>query len=46
MHEFPSLVEAILSEKDVDEKIHCLPVEDAQMLVDVIDEVRFTFAHP
>jgi len=42
-HELPSLIEAILSSNDDDEKIRCLPGDDAQTFVDVIDEARSTF---
>lgn len=39
--ELPALVETILSSKDKDETIHRLPVDGAQMLIDVIYEARF-----
>jgi len=42
-HELPSLIEAILSSNDGDEMIRCLPRDDAQTFVDVIDEARSTF---
>jgi hypothetical protein len=44
-HELPSLVEAIFSNNDADDAIHCLIGEDAQTFVDVIDEARSAFAH-
>lgn len=37
-HELPSLTEAILSDENVEEMVRCLPVNDAQVLVDAIDE--------
>jgi len=42
-HELPSLIEAILSNNDDGEMIRCLPGDDAQSFVDVIDEARSTF---
>jgi len=37
------LIEVILSSKDDGENIRCLPGDDAQTFVDVIDEVRSAF---
>ena len=42
-HELPSLIEAIFSSNDGDEMIRCLPRDDAQTFIDVIDEARSTF---
>ena len=44
-HELTSLVEAIFSSKDEGDAIRCLLADDAQIFIDVIDEVRFIFAH-
>ena len=43
-HELPSLIEAILSSNDEGEMIRCLPGDDAQTFIDVIDEARSTFS--
>jgi len=43
-HELPSLIEAILSSNDEGEKVRCLPGDDAQTFVDVIDEACSTFS--
>ena len=42
--ELPSLIE-ILSSKDASDMIHRLPRDDAQSLVDVINEARPTPIH-
>lgn len=42
--ELPSLIEAILSSRDDGETIRRLPRDDAQSLIDVVDEARFTFS--
>lgn len=42
-HELPSLIEAILSNEDERETALCLPLDDAQTFIDVIDEVRPMF---
>jgi hypothetical protein len=39
-HELPSLVEAIFSSKDESGIVRCLNGDDAQIFIDVIDEVR------
>jgi hypothetical protein len=41
-HELPSLVEAIFSSKDESSIVLCLHGDDAQLFIDVIDEVRST----
>ena len=47
MHELPSLIEEIFAHKDTDHTIHCLPKEEVQNFVDVIDEARDLFRnHP
>ena len=38
--ELPSLIDAILSSKDEGDTVHCLPGEDAQIFIDVINEAR------
>lgn len=38
--ELPSLIEAVLSSRDSGEIIRRLPRDDAQSLIDVIDEAR------
>ena len=43
-HELPSLIEAIYSSKDEGNIIRCLPRDDAQTFIDVMDEVRSAFA--
>lgn len=45
MDELSSLIETILSNKDETKIINSLPLGDAQKLIDVMDEVRFTFTH-
>ena len=40
LHEFPSLIEAIFSSEDEDKAIRRLPVNGAQMLIEVLDEAR------
>ena len=42
-HELPFLIEVILSNKDKVKTIHRLPVDDAQMLIDVMYEARSPF---
>jgi len=42
-HELPSLIEVIFSGKGEGDAIRCLPGDDAQIFVDVIDEVRPTY---
>ena len=44
-HELPSLINTILSSHDKDEMIRCLPGDDAQTFIDVMDEARSTFTH-
>ena len=44
-HELPSLIEDILSGKTEDEILRRLPVDDAQVFVYVIDEVRTIFTY-
>ena len=39
-HELPSLIETIFSSEDRNEEIRRLSRDDAQMLIDVIDEVH------
>ena len=43
-HELPSLIEAIFSSKNEGTMISCLPRDDAQTFIDVMDEVRSAFA--
>ena len=43
LRELPSLVEAIFSGKDESGIVRCLHGDDAQLFIDVIDEVRSTF---
>ena len=43
LRELSPLLEATLSKKDEDETIRRLPLEDARILVDAIDEVRTNF---
>ena len=38
--ELPSLIEDIFTSNDVDDRISCLPKDDAQTFVDVIDQAR------
>lgn len=45
LHEFPSLIEAISLSKDEIDVVDCLSGDDAQALIDVIDEVSPTPAH-
>ena len=45
LRELSPLLEATLSRKDEDETIRRLPLEDAQILVDMIDEVRTGFSY-
>ena len=45
-HELPSLIEAIFSSKDEGNMIRCLPRDDAQTFIYVMDEVRSAFAPP
>ena len=45
LRELSPLIEATLSRKEEDETIRRLSVEDAQIFVDAIDEVRTSFAH-
>ena len=40
--ELPSLIEAVFACKDVGDTIRCLPRDDAQTFIDVIDEARHT----
>lgn len=40
--ELPSLIDEALSNEDGAETIRCLTIDDAQTLIDVIDEVRST----
>ena len=40
-HELPSLLEAIASSKDERDMIYLLRDSDAQIFIDVTDEVRF-----
>jgi len=42
-HELPSLIETIFSSKDEGNTIRCLPRDDAQTFIDVMDEVRSAF---
>ena len=42
-HEFPSLIEAVISSEDEGDAIRRLIGNDAQTFVDVIDEVRSTY---
>lgn len=44
LHEFPSLIEAIFSSEDEDKAIRRLPVNGAQMLIEVLDEARLLVA--
>ena len=44
-NELPSLIEAALTSKDVDDKISRLPSSDAQTLVDVLYEARHISVH-
>ena len=46
LHEFPSLIETVLSDKEMDGMIHRLSVTDAQTFVDVINEARITPTRP
>ena len=43
-HGLPSLIEAIFSSKDEGNTIRCLPRNDAQTFVDVMNEARSAFA--
>ena len=45
LHELPSLIEEIFAHKDTDHTIHCLPKEEVQNFVDVIDEARDLSRH-
>lgn len=45
LHELSLLVDAILSNEDGSRAIRSLPVDDAQRLVDAIDEVRSGISH-
>lgn len=40
LDELPSLIEAMLSNEREAKSILCLPAEDAQILIDVINEAR------
>lgn len=40
LHEFPSLIEAILASEEEGERTRSLPASGAQALIDVIDEAR------
>ena len=44
-HELPTLIEVVSSNKDEGDTVRCLLRDDAQTLVDVIDEVRTVLAH-
>ena len=41
LREIPSLIEELFACKDLDDTIRCLPEDDIQAFVDVIDEVRY-----
>lgn len=45
LHEFPFLVDTISSNKDEGDRVGSLHRDDAQDLVDVMDEARPAFAH-
>lgn len=44
LHELPSLLKVIFASKDEIDMVLLLRGDDAQAFVDVVDEVRFTFA--
>ena len=44
-NELPSLIEAVLKSKNMDDRISCLSRDDAQILVDVLDEARLMSTH-